>query len=138
MEDKKFTERRRFARVPREFVVNCKELTMSEDVPEEVRSKLVNISASGILFESTRSYDKDIPLKLELMIQRWEKFSSEFIKFDQTAISKPFVALGRVARVETVEEGKFLLGVELNNVDPVHREALKRYLEHLIETGEGR
>ena len=72
-------DKRRFKRVSKRFIVKYKELAMSDEVKDVFLSQLVNISATGLLFESVKAYPVDTVLKLELKIDQWKKFSSDFI-----------------------------------------------------------
>jgi len=123
-------EKRLFKRVPKNFILEYKELTLDEN-PQGYSGKLSNISACGIAFKTDRNFEQGTVLKLAIVIDRWQKHSREFIKFDQLSISKPFVAIGEVVRAEQQEDGKFLLGVSLVNVDETHRDALKSYIDSL-------
>lgn len=126
-----------YIRVPKDFVVTYNELSMGSGEREKFTSKLINISVHNILFESEKKYTDGTVIKLEFQMPRWEKFSPEFMKFDRTSISKPFVAIGQVGQVWEYEKDRYLLGVELKNVDTTHSEALRRYLAHLWEKSEG-
>ncbi|HRY29370.1 MAG TPA: PilZ domain-containing protein [Elusimicrobiota bacterium] len=126
-------EKRKFKRVPGKFVVQYSELSLSEKARDVFLSQLVNISASGLLFESAQAFAVDTVLKLELKMDRWQKFSSDFYKYDQTSVSEPFVAVGKVVRVESMGKGKYLIGVFLTSVYESHRDALKKYIESLSE-----
>lgn len=125
-------EKRRFLRIPKEFIVEYKELTLTKKAAKKHSSKLVNISVGGILLESGQLFPPDTLLKLELKMPSWQKHSDDFYKFDQTSISEPFTAIGKVVRSEEVVKGKlYKLGVELVNVDKGHSDVLRKYLESL-------
>lgn len=128
----RITEERRFVRLPREFVLELSELVMSKEAAEFIVARILNISASGILLESERDFPLGSLLKLKIKIDTWEKFLPGFKKFDQSSLSAPFKAIGQVIRKdESAEEsGKFLLGVDLKNVDESHRVAVNKYIEN--------
>lgn len=125
-------KKRNDVRMDHNFNVTLSVLTMSEEAKEKISLPLINISASGILVVSYKLFSVDTLLKIDIHIQQWEKYSSRFLKYDQTSVSRPFTAIGRVARILPTGEGKgYYLGIEFVNCDSVDQTALRRYVDSL-------
>lgn len=124
-----FREKRAAERHLAPFHLAYSELQLSGKPFDPFESKIINLSSYGMIFKSSRAFAEGTVLHLEINLPRWEKFSTKFIKFDDTSISKPFIAIGRVVRTEPVDDSAHLLAVYLDNIDPDHRQTLDRYLK---------
>ena len=92
-------EKRSKQRVVMGSTVVFNELDLSGEKKEKYFTQLVNVSTNGILIVDDRFLSVRTLLTLSLYIKRWQKYSKDFFKFDQTSISKPLVAVGKVSRI---------------------------------------
>lgn len=121
-------EKREFVRLCREYVVQYGEFRFSTQKISNHEGMTGNISAGGVLVEIEEEYSPGTLLKLKIRVPNWEKCKSEFIKFNQTSLSEPFVALGKVVRVKKILPQRYEIGIHFVSVDADHRDALKRYI----------
>jgi hypothetical protein len=137
----KESERRRFARIPRDNITYVSECNVLEelslrDESEKLICRMKDISAGGLLFESPKEYPLGAILKLELVLPHWEKYKKSLFRSQFAYPSKPFLVLARVVRVEYVEEGVFDIGVSFTGVDDSTRELLSDYVNSLLPKAE--
>jgi len=120
-------ERRKYLRLDGKYVFRYERFTIPRgaEIREEVAK---NISANGLLFESSTAYELGTVLRLELLVHGINKYKTEFYKPQQLSNTEPFVVLGKVARVEAVGGGRFDIGVSLVGLDYVYRQALAKYI----------
>jgi c-di-GMP-binding flagellar brake protein YcgR len=120
-------ERRQYRRIPLEASLGFQELSFHKgEAPAS--SSYRDVSAGGLLVESPRAYALGTLLKLELKVPGWGRYQNHFGPV-QDAEVRPLVALGKVVRVEQLDDGGYELGVKFQNVYPDDLEALVKFLE---------
>lgn len=129
-------EKRKFVRLCREYVVQYGEFRFSTQKISHYKGMTENISAGGVLIETEEEYSAGTLLKLKIRVPNWEEYKSEFLKFNQTSLSEPFVVLGKVVRVKKILPQGYEIGLHFVSIDEDHRQALERYLEEELEKGE--
>lgn len=122
-------EKRKFVRLSRKYVIQYGEFSFSTQKISRYQGMTENISAGGILIETEEEYSPGTLLKLKIRVPNWEKCKSEFLKFNQTSLSEPFVALGKVVRVKKILPQGYEIGIYFVSVDADHQDALKRYID---------
>ena len=131
-------ERRRYVRIPAEYVVECERftaaVTKSEEEEKYVHTVTKNFSSGGLLFESKETYDIGTLLKLKVDVPGWKKFKEEFYMSEGTSESPPLIVLAKVVRVEALEQDeKNEIGVSFSAIDEGHREALEKFVRRQTE-----
>ncbi|MFH1379368.1 MAG: PilZ domain-containing protein [bacterium] len=127
-------EQRSKPRVTLESTVVFNELVFNENAKKKYFSQLVNISKNGLLMIADEFYEVGTLLDLSLYMGRWQKYSNDFFKFDQSSVSKPLVCAGKISRIYQIEnEKRFYIGVTFTNIDLNEWEAFGRYLMDLKE-----
>ena len=120
-------DRRTYRRIPMGATVGFQELTFTA-IPEPATSVYADISAGGLLLNSARDFPLGTLLKLEIRVPGWGKHQNGFGPAHDQDL-RPLVAVGKVVRIETLEEGDFELGVKFLNVYPDDQEALRRFID---------
>ncbi len=124
-------ERRQYMRVSGKHLVRHEQFTIPRGT--EVReNRAKNISANGLLFESSVKYNMGVILRLELLVMGINKFKTEFYKHERLSNTEPFIVLGKVVRVEMVYEGLYDIGVSLVGLDYLFQKALTKYIDHQL------
>jgi len=122
-------ERRRHVRLPREALTTCQEITYPLGGELAVEIRMVDVSEAGVGFDAPRPFALGIPIQIALVLQGWHQHTSGFLKYDETALSKPLTAVGRVARCQPLEGGGYEIGVEFVDIWEDHWRAMRTYLE---------
>lgn len=122
-------ERRQFVRIDLQNIAKIEEYKIGGK-GERIDTLVKNISAGGILFETNYKYDIGVLLKLEVNIPGWDKYKTEFLKYDKSSASEPLVALAAVVRIEAIDLGsRYEIGACFINIDSDHLKALMHYIE---------
>ena len=98
--------------------------------------KMINISSNGILFESRYSYKSGDLVRMEIQLGSWADHKTGFKTFHDIYQSEPFVVLGKVLRVLTMEENDqkfFKTAINYVSVDESHRQAVDRFMKKFIQ-----
>ncbi|MCK5708109.1 MAG: PilZ domain-containing protein [Candidatus Aureabacteria bacterium] len=126
-------EKRKYIRIPRENVmyvslcdIHAEMNLKQENTKIEVRTK--DISAGGILFESSKKFDIEDLLKIEIILPNWEKYKKTFFGSDISYPTKPFLILGKVIRIEFLRDNIYDIGINFVGVETSHQELLLNYL----------
>ena len=123
-------EHRKFIRIPAQYSVTVKRMTLSSrSMEEEVAMAIKNISASGALFESSKLYQIGDVLLLKLSIPGWEKYKSDFFRPGSLTRSEPLTVVASVVRVEFVRSGHHDIGVCFVGIDESHQKALAQLIK---------
>ena len=134
-------ERRRYFRLPREARITCQEITYPLGKAPEFEVYMVDVSEGGVGFkDAPEAFPVGNPIQVALILQGWTRHTSEFMKYDDTSLSRPLMAIGQVVRCAPGDDGKFEVGVEFLDIWDDHWNAMRRYLEQeraKLEVGEG-
>jgi len=122
-------ERRRHARLPKEAVTTCQEITYPLGGEPEVEIRMVDVSEGGVRFDAPRPFELGIPIQVALVLQGWHRHTSGFLKYGETSLSKPLTAIGRVVRCAPLEGGEHEIGVEFVDIWEDHWVAMRTYLQ---------
>lgn len=123
-------ERRRYFRLPKEARITCQEITYPLGQSPEFEVYMVDVSEGGVGFkDSPREFVLGIPIQVALLLQGWHRHTSEFLKYDDTSISRPLTAVGRVTRCAKGDDGNYEVGVEFLDIWEDHWNAMRVYLE---------
>lgn len=91
-----------------------------------------NISAGGILFESSRPVQKGEVLKLEIELREWSRRLGEAVSDQYDDL--PLKLLGEVVHCEEVTSGSvYHIGVKFVGLDPKYQKAILQYLRDSFE-----
>jgi hypothetical protein len=129
-------ERRRHVRLPKEAVTTCQEITYPLGAKPEVEIRMVDVSAAGVGFEAPRPFALGLPIQIALVLQGWHRHTSGFLKYDETALSKPLTAVGRVVRCNPLDAGGYEVGVEFVDIWEDHWRAMRTYLQKEVARSE--
>jgi hypothetical protein len=128
-------ERRCYARIHRDFILDLKETDLRTELgitkKEEQRliGKTVNISASGLLFETERTFAIGTILNLTIKIPKWQKYMAAATETKHLPGGTTFTALTKVIRNEEIRPQQLYdIGVVFINIDPCKKQALKHYI----------
>ena len=127
-------ERRQFIRIPEQYIAHFEEYNAqaigTQQLTEDIRAVTKNLSAGGMLFESSREYPVGTLLRLKLSVPGWEKFKTEFYKVDTVSRSEPVTILASIVRIEVLEpEKKYEIGICFVGIDQGHQIALSKYID---------
>jgi hypothetical protein len=128
-------ERRCFARIHKDFILDLKEtdlrteLGISKQEEQRLIGKTVNISASGLLFETEQAFAIGTILNLTIKIPGWQKYMAAVSGTKHLTGGTTFTALTKVIRNEEIRpEQIYDIGVVFVNIDPCKKQALKQYI----------
>jgi len=127
------SERRQYIRLPTTTILKCSAFGGHDFGIDEAIKKsnavVKNLSAGGVLFESTTSFTVGKLLRLEISVPGWERFKKEFYKEYETSHSQPVVVLATVVRVEMVDpKGIYDIGACFSAIDTGHQWAMMKYI----------
>jgi len=126
-------ERRKYVRLPTDTILKCSVFSGHDfgmdDVVKKSSAVVKNVSAGGVLFESSTNFSIGTLLRLEISVPGWDKFRQEFYKEYATSQSKPIVVLATVVRVEVVDPaGVYDIGACFSAIDTGHQWAVMKYI----------
>ena len=125
-------ERRQFIRIPVKYALTVKRMTMSPRAMEaDLAMAMKNLSTTGALFETSKTFQIGDVLMLKMDIPGWEKYKSDFIRPGQLSRSEPLTALAKVVRVEFIKSGHHEIGVCFVGIDETHQKALNKLIKKL-------
>jgi len=130
-------DRRKFIRIPNENVVYVSECDVMEELQlkerkEKTKGNTKDISAGGLLFELPKKFDMEKVLKIEITLPHWEKYKKSLFRNQFSYPTKPFLILGKVVRVEFIQEDLYDIGVSFVGIEEDFRELLVNYInDHL-------
>jgi hypothetical protein len=91
--------------------------------------KTVNISASGLLFETGQAFAISTILNLTIKIPGWQKYMAAVSATRHLTGGTTFTALTKVIRNEEITPGQLYdIGVVFVNIDPCKKQALNKYI----------
>ncbi len=122
-------ERRRHLRLPKEVRMTCQEVTYPLGAAPEFELETVDVSEGGVRFDAPGAFAPGAVVQVALVLQGWHRHTSGFLKYDETVVSRPLTAVGRVVRCLPEEGGAFEVGVEFVDIWEDHWRAVRRYLE---------
>lgn len=123
------SERRRHLRLPKEVRMTCQEITYPLGASTELELATVDVSEGGVRFEAPSAPVLGAVVQVALVLQGWHRHTSGFLKYEETAVSKPLTAIGRVVRCFPTPDGAYEVGVEFVDIWDDHWRAVRRYLE---------
>lgn len=122
-------ERRKHFRLPKEAVTTCQAVTYPLGADPEVEVRMVDVSEGGVGVEGPRAFEVGSPVQVTLRLHGWHRHTSGFLRYDDTAVSKPLTAVGRVVRCRSLAAGEFEVGIEFVDIWDDHWRAMRLYLE---------
>jgi len=122
------SDRRKFIRVKNINTLKHVKFHLGGSVNDALQSLSKDLSAGGILFETSVLYAIGDILRLEINVPGWEKFKPEFYKPGLTK-SEPLIVLVKVMRVERVGIGQYDIGCMFVGIDDGHQMALAKYIK---------
>ena len=133
-------ERRRYFRLPKEARITCQEITYPLGKSPEFDVYMVDVSEGGVGFkDAPQEFAIGNPLQVALLLPGWHRHTSEFLKYDDTSVSRPLTTVGQVTRCVQGPDGKYEVGVEFLDIWEDHWTAMRVYLERertRLEAGE--
>ncbi len=123
------TERRRHERIPKRARITCQQITYPLGAAPELEAQMVDVSEGGVGLVVERPLDPETPVQVALRLQGWHRHTSEFLKYDETSVSRPLTAIGRVVRARALGDGRHEVGVEFVDIWEDHWRAMRAYLE---------
>ena len=125
-------EHRQFLRIPVQYPVTVKRMTMSSrSMEQEIEMALKDVSANGALFQTPKLYQIGEVLLLKMNIPGWEKYKSDFIRPGTLTRSEPLNVVASVVRVEFLRPGHHEIGVCCVGIDENHQKALAKLIKKL-------
>ncbi len=126
-------ERRKFVRIPGDHIVFVSECNIMEELNlkekgERTEARTKDISAGGLLFETPRLFPMETVLKVELLLPHWEKYKNSLFQSQFSYPTKPFLVLGKVIRVEVLEENRYDIGISFVGIEETYKELLIAYV----------
>lgn len=123
-------ERRRYFRLPKEARITCQEITYPLGQAPEFDVRMVDVSEGGVGFaDAPKHFEEGQPIQVALLLQGWHRHTSEFLKYDDTSVSRPLTAVGQVVRCAQGQDGKYEVGVVFLDIWGDHWTAMRLYLE---------
>ncbi len=122
-------ERRRHERIPKRARITCQEITYPLGEAPELQAEMVDVSEGGVRLVLEKPLDPERPVQVALVLQGWHRHTSGFLKYDETSISRPLTAIGRVVRIRPLENGRYEAGIEFVDIWEDHWQAMRTYLE---------
>ena len=126
-------EKRRYLRIPRENIVYVslcdalEELNMKKR-SSKIKAKTKDLSAGGLLFECTKRFDLGHILKVEIILPSWEKYKKTLFSSKWCYPTKPFLVLGKVMRIECVQENIYDIGISFVGIEEAYQDLLINYV----------
>ncbi len=138
MSDAPNAENRKYIRFTNNNVLKCRKYSLQSGASQtEINAVVKNMSAGGVLFESSKQYQINDLLKLEIDLPGWEKFKAEFYKGNRVSQPAPVSVLASVVRVEVMKPGKlFDIGACFVGIDDGHQWALIKYSKNRMKYGD--
>jgi c-di-GMP-binding flagellar brake protein YcgR len=125
--------RRQFVRIDINDIVQC--LPMQEsDAHAALKARAKNISAGGILIESSKKYSLGDSFRVEVSLPGWHVLRYGFLSIFKRSRYKDndlFSVVGNVVRVDEVSENIYFIGVQFADLPERDRQALNKYIEKL-------
>lgn len=88
-----------------------------------------DLSAGGLLFESTHLYPIGDVIRIEMKLPGWDKYREQLIKPGAPSSPELLITLAEVVRSEIVRAGFYEIGVAFVGIDEAHQRALKKYIQ---------
>lgn len=128
-------ERRRFARVHSEFILDIEEIDLRKELgitkKEEAHliGKTLNVSSGGLLFELNENIQVGTVVSLKIKIPGWTKYVMAICKTQRPMRASSFTAIAKVVRNEEIRHNELYdIGVVFINIDTCHKLALNKYI----------
>jgi len=123
-------EKRKYVRIPNKYTIHVEKYAIPRSKTDTAEAHSKNLSAGGILFETTQIYNLGDTVRLEIDIPNWNRYNYEFYKPDKLLDQNSLVIIGQVIRVEDMGEARYEVGVSFHGMDEGHRLALQNYIKH--------
>ncbi|MBI5014051.1 MAG: PilZ domain-containing protein [Deltaproteobacteria bacterium] len=122
-------ERRRHARLLRSATITCQPVTYPLGRAAESQVRMLDVSEGGVRLDAPTPFDLGSLLQVALLLDGWNRHATGRLRRDDDAGTKPLTALGRVARCEPAEAGRYEVGVQFLDIWDEHWQAMRRYLQ---------
>ena len=126
------SEKRQYARLPRPYRVQARELVFPIAKQPFLDSGTADISKGGICIESRSPLPEGTRLHLSVHVPLLNKFRSSFLKVYENDAEQTFEAIGEVTWAKA-QAGAFLMGVKFLDVDENTVEALGKLIETAMD-----
>ncbi|MFO8031210.1 MAG: PilZ domain-containing protein [Desulfohalobiaceae bacterium] len=93
-------DRRQYQRLPKDFRVELKELSFAASGHQAVQTRCLNVSAGGLLLETSRSFNLGQKVQVRLFVPSLNRFHPSFFKVFESSLEQSLLAVAEVARVE--------------------------------------
>ncbi|MBN2145556.1 MAG: PilZ domain-containing protein [Candidatus Aureabacteria bacterium] len=106
---------------------------------ELIPGEILNVSAIGVFFKTTRLYEPGTLVRIEIKMGSWDNYKNGFQPFKYLYRSEPFVVLGQVMRCtkepseENIKENHFQVAVKYISVDEGHQSAVAKFIQKLAK-----
>jgi c-di-GMP-binding flagellar brake protein YcgR len=130
MAERKIVNRRRYVRFETQNVLHYEKYSLVDSKDKAMAEATAkNISAGGVLFETKTKYQPGDVLLLEIDLSGWDIFSTEFnsAHLATKTKSKSVRILGKVVRVEMIDQDKFDVGISFSAIDEGHKWSVIKY-----------
>ena len=122
-------ERRRHFRLPKNAQIICQEIAYPLAETPEVIAQMVDVSEGGVRLGIPQPFEAGTLMRIDLKLQGWHLHTSEFLKYDDTVLSRPLTAVARVVRQRPLEDGRHEVGLEFIDIWEDHWKAMREYLK---------
>ncbi len=126
-------ERRKFARLPKNFRVELRELDFRAG-REKISTRCVNVSAGGLLLEVSRAFDLEQKVQVKLFVPNLNKFHPSYFKVFESSTDQDLLAVAKVVRVkEKLPLQLYELGIEFLDIYEDDWQALYKMLSTAVQ-----
>ncbi|MFP4392344.1 MAG: PilZ domain-containing protein [Desulfohalobiaceae bacterium] len=123
-------ERRQYARLPKNFRVELRELSFSASQKQAVQTRCLNVSAGGLLLETSRSFSQGQKVQVRLYVPSLNRFHPSFFKVFESSLDQSLLAVAEIVRLEEkVPLQLYQVGIQFLDVYEDDWQALYRMLD---------
>ena len=110
-------ERREYSRLPKDFRIDLNKFAFPVNAQKVHSTKCINISAGGLLLESSQKFEPGDKVQVRIYTPRLNKFHPSYFKVFETSNGQNVLAIAEVARTEEkIPLQKYEVGVKFVDV----------------------
>lgn len=109
--------------------MTCQAITYPLGSAPEFAVRLGDVSEGGVKLVGLGPQEEGTLLQVAIHLEGWRRYTAEFLKHGDDALSRPLTALGRVVRCERDGEGCFVLGVQFLDLWEDHWQAVRSFID---------
>jgi len=126
-------ERREYVRLPKDFRIELSKLSFPLNSQKVHNAKCINISAGGLLLETSRKFEAKEKVQVRIYTPGLNKFHPSYFKIFETSHGQNVLAIAEVARIEDkIPYEKYEIGLKFVDVYEDDWKALYNLLQSEI------